>query len=255
MAVEPCPEFDLYATLAVTTDAPVEVILAAHRALIRMVHPDLHGESGAPEAARRLNIARDWLADPVRRATYDEWRHATPGAPSPAGPRPGSGPWERPDPGHPPGPWQPPSRDLNVRQAALERFADECAALEGEQLRRIAAGHDAAVCGHDPDLAAAADALWAACRTGGLERVARLAADDAAGRLHARHERVPSGVAAAIGWMTAALLALDVSDRDSAIVRTRWRAWTESRGVPRDTRAWWRRWLSTAPAPGTGEEV
>ncbi len=255
MALEPCPDFDLYATLAVAPDAPAEVILAAHRALIRMVHPDLHAGPGALDAARRLNVARDWLADPERRAAYDGSRRGRSGVPAHHGPRTGTEPPPGPEPGQPPEPWQPCPRDLNVRLAAVERFADECAALGAHQLRRIAVGHAAAVCGHDPDLAAAADGIRAACRRGGLERLARLAADDASGRLCARVE-VPPGVTAAIGWMTAALLSVDVADRESAIVQTRWRVWTEPGPACSGSRVvWWRRWLSTVPAPDTGEDA
>ncbi len=65
------PGFDLYGTLKVTRDAPNQVIAAAHRALVRGQHPDVRPGAGAIEETKRLNIARDWLTDPSRRARYD----------------------------------------------------------------------------------------------------------------------------------------------------------------------------------------
>lgn len=71
------PPFDLYATLGVAPDAPVETIVAAHRTLIRRHHPDVSDGPRATQATQRLNVARDWLADPDRRARYDRGIAAT----------------------------------------------------------------------------------------------------------------------------------------------------------------------------------
>ena len=68
------PPFDPYALLGVDPDADEIVIQLAYRAHIREVHPDVAGAAGL-EATKRLNIARDWLLDPVLRA-----RLATPRA-------------------------------------------------------------------------------------------------------------------------------------------------------------------------------
>jgi curved DNA-binding protein CbpA len=61
------PAFDPYEVLGVSRDADEIVIQLAHRARIRTAHPDLAGPAGL-ETAKRLNVARDWLLDPARRA-------------------------------------------------------------------------------------------------------------------------------------------------------------------------------------------
>jgi hypothetical protein len=64
------PPFDLYEELEVSRQATPSVIEAAHRALVKRYHPDV-STSADLEKITRLNIARDWLLDPVRRARYD----------------------------------------------------------------------------------------------------------------------------------------------------------------------------------------
>jgi hypothetical protein len=59
--------FDPYEVLGIGVDADEVVIQLAYRARIRQAHPDLAGPSGL-EAAKRLNLARDWLLDPEMRA-------------------------------------------------------------------------------------------------------------------------------------------------------------------------------------------
>lgn len=61
------PALDPYEVLGVGLDADAIVIQLAYRARIREVHPDRAGSAGL-EAAKRLNMARDWLLDPVLRA-------------------------------------------------------------------------------------------------------------------------------------------------------------------------------------------
>lgn len=61
------PGFDPYAVLGVDVDADPIVIQLAYKARIRQHHPDVAGPEGA-EAAKRLNVARDWLLDPKLRA-------------------------------------------------------------------------------------------------------------------------------------------------------------------------------------------
>ena len=68
---EPLPEFDPYVTLGVGHDAPPRVVAAAYRARIRRVHPDLSDDPRSSERSKRLNVAREWLLDPGRRARYD----------------------------------------------------------------------------------------------------------------------------------------------------------------------------------------
>lgn len=80
-APDPIPEFDLYAELGVAYDADMLAIERAWRAGVRSVHPDraLSGdERAATTRTARLNIARDWLMDPTKRARYDLLRRPGP---------------------------------------------------------------------------------------------------------------------------------------------------------------------------------
>ena len=72
---ESIPDFDLYVALGVAPGADPETIRAAHREAVRRAHPDVvaNGDT-SDEEAKRLNVARDWLIDPARRARYDEAR-------------------------------------------------------------------------------------------------------------------------------------------------------------------------------------
>ena len=69
--MEPVPTFDLYAELEVSPSATTPTIDAAWKSLMKRNHPDVGGARAA-ERTVRLNIAHDWLTDPVRRARYDE---------------------------------------------------------------------------------------------------------------------------------------------------------------------------------------
>ena len=73
---DPLPPFDLYRELEVDPTASSETIGAAYRSLARRFHPD----AGAPldVRMRRLNLAHEWLMDPVRRARYDAGRSIPP---------------------------------------------------------------------------------------------------------------------------------------------------------------------------------
>jgi DnaJ domain len=71
------PEFDLYATLGVPLDADSRTIEDAWRAGVRSSHPDRaqgEGNLDATERTARLNVAREWLIDPSKRAQYDQLR-------------------------------------------------------------------------------------------------------------------------------------------------------------------------------------
>ena len=78
---DPIPHLDLYAELEVEPGATVEAIEAAYRAQMKRSHPDLAGPGGL-ERSKRLNLARDWLTDPGRRARYDASRRARRAAPA-----------------------------------------------------------------------------------------------------------------------------------------------------------------------------
>lgn len=78
---------DLYADLGVGTDASTEQVRRAYRALARRLHPDLNPAPDASVRFARVAAAYAVLADPARRATYDQARTdvtARTEAPSPA---------------------------------------------------------------------------------------------------------------------------------------------------------------------------
>lgn len=60
-----------YDVLEVSPRAGEAVIQAAYRALARASHPDQNRGARAAERMRELNLARDILLDPRRRAIYD----------------------------------------------------------------------------------------------------------------------------------------------------------------------------------------
>lgn len=74
--METVPDFDLYSELEVNRVASLETIEAAWRSLMKRNHPDTSGSSGSDRSVR-LNVAHDWLTDPVRRARFDEAQHST----------------------------------------------------------------------------------------------------------------------------------------------------------------------------------
>lgn len=71
------PPFDLYVELGVEFGADRMEIERAWRSAVQAVHPDPVGsddQAAATARTARLNIARQWLSDPARRARYDELR-------------------------------------------------------------------------------------------------------------------------------------------------------------------------------------
>jgi curved DNA-binding protein CbpA len=67
------PPDDLYARLELPVDASFEAVEIAWRALLKRHHPDIAGPA-AVETAKRINVAHDWLSDPILRARYDQER-------------------------------------------------------------------------------------------------------------------------------------------------------------------------------------
>ena len=67
------PDFDLYEELEVSPRASEEVIQAAYRRLAQTFHPDHYK---GPDSGRmtRLNVAREFLSDSLKRADYDRQR-------------------------------------------------------------------------------------------------------------------------------------------------------------------------------------
>ena len=89
------PSDDLYARLGVPVDASAEAIEVAWRGLLRRHHPDVAGAESL-EAAKRINVAHDWLSDPALRARYDAARLTPPGTPGADGEGPAGGAtWSR----------------------------------------------------------------------------------------------------------------------------------------------------------------
>jgi curved DNA-binding protein CbpA len=68
------PADDLYARLELPSNASFEAIEIAWRALLKRHHPDVAGNDGL-DAAKRINVAHDWLSDPTLRERYDRERH------------------------------------------------------------------------------------------------------------------------------------------------------------------------------------
>ena len=76
-------DLNLYAVLGVARDASPDEIRGAYRRAARASHPDLHpGDASAIARFKRVQLAYEVLADPVRRAAYD----APPAPPAPVAP-------------------------------------------------------------------------------------------------------------------------------------------------------------------------
>ncbi|WP_245773886.1 DnaJ domain-containing protein [Pseudonocardia ammonioxydans] len=67
-------ERDFYADLGVGTDASTELVRRAYRAQARRLHPDLNPAPDASVRFARVAAAYAVLADPARRAAYDQAR-------------------------------------------------------------------------------------------------------------------------------------------------------------------------------------
>jgi hypothetical protein len=147
------PDDDLYARLGLEPEATPEAIELAWRALLRRHHPDVAGDSAAAlQAAKRINVAHDWLANPDLRARYDrevmglEPLPAPGGGHSAASGHTGFGRRGRPWPRHPAAPRKarrrPSTRPDLVRgepEIRLARFMDRVRRLTPDEFDRMAA--------------------------------------------------------------------------------------------------------------------
>ena len=145
------PEDDLYARLEVEVDASPEAIELAWRALLKQHHPDVAGDDAAAlERAKRINVAHDWLSDPLQRARYDRERlglGAIPATRVRTGVRHG-----RPPRAWPPQPAPRPTSSARARRRStrpdlvrgepaerMARFLDRVSRLSPDELDRLAA--------------------------------------------------------------------------------------------------------------------
>ncbi|PSL45033.1 molecular chaperone DnaJ [Salsuginibacillus halophilus] len=71
---------DLYEVLGVSQDASDEEIKKAYKKLARKYHPDVNSEDGAEEKFKEVKDAYDTLSDSQKRANYDRFGTADPGA-------------------------------------------------------------------------------------------------------------------------------------------------------------------------------
>jgi curved DNA-binding protein CbpA len=124
----PLPPDDLYANLEIAVDASPEVIEVAWRSLLRRHHPDVAGESGLARS-KRINVAHDWLGDPVLRARYDRERGLRRSVRDDGGRDP------RRDDRAAPGPVR--HRPLDPAET-LARFLDRVAVLDPDEVDRLA---------------------------------------------------------------------------------------------------------------------
>ena len=141
------PNDDLYARLELPAGAQPEAVEIAWRALLKRHHPDVAGE-GSLEAAKRINVAHDWLSDPALRARYDEarrkvaWRGgsttttAGDGTTRPRGPTSGPAAPRSPTRVRPDDDERRPP-DLDPASPEVISFLDGVAALSGDELDRL----------------------------------------------------------------------------------------------------------------------
>jgi len=208
---EPLPTFDLYATLKVAPDAPTDVIVAAHRVLVRREHPDLHADPGAAEHTQRLNVARDWLTDPARRAFYDRCRTTGMGQDLSAARTP-------PDRGR--------SVDLSwersPHRAELEIFLARCAHLTATEVAHLTAIY-LQVGGPGSRLERTGDQLVRLAGDLGRQRVAIHAANDAITAAQISERRVGAPPIDLLRWTAFALAVADAAPLEAGIVLAPWR--------------------------------
>jgi curved DNA-binding protein CbpA len=134
------PTDDLYARLELRSNASAEAIEVAWRALLKRHHPDVAGDAGADERAKRINVAHDWLSDPALRARYDRERRGVGSGPAAgASTRGANGRWSPgAEPGRRTGSSSPPLRPRPVdAEEALVRHLDRVEHLTPDEIDRL----------------------------------------------------------------------------------------------------------------------
>lgn len=132
------PADDLYARLEVPSNASPEAIEIAWRALLRVHHPDVVGEGGL-ERAKRINVAHDWLSDPILRARYDRERGLGGGGTTPRG-----GGWRDPHTDRT-GAARPITREPRRPADQVAEFLERVSRLNTDELDRLAAADPAPI--------------------------------------------------------------------------------------------------------------
>lgn len=136
---ESIPSFDLYAELEVSRQASVEVIEAAYRTLAKSHHPDV-ARPADTERIKRLNRAREWLTDPVRRRRYDAATGPEPRAPkSPKSTRAGKPAYEAAERS----PWTSSAKAFGPNTDEVRQFLAHLRALDGPRATAIRDGRAA----------------------------------------------------------------------------------------------------------------
>jgi molecular chaperone DnaJ len=69
---------DFYEVLGVDKNTPDDEVKKAYRKLARKYHPDVNKEAGAEEKFKEVKEAYDNLADPQKKAQYDQFGHTDP---------------------------------------------------------------------------------------------------------------------------------------------------------------------------------
>jgi hypothetical protein len=195
---EPLPDFDLYKTLGVPRGTPPNAVVAAYRGLIRRAHPDVSSDPGSAERSKRLNIARDWLTDPGRRARYD----AAHPAPASARGLDRAAPSRR----------QPGADEVSAWRADLDVFVARCESLGPFETSRLLAQASAAA--RAQEVAPRAERL--AARRG---RAARIMAASAAAEIALGHPRL----AEVLRETALGLAVADLAPLDAEALLTAWR--------------------------------
>ena len=210
------PPFDLYATLRVAPDAPVEVIVAAHRVLIRRQHPDVSDGLGATEATKRLNVARDWLADPGRRALYDRARAGAPPSPQ-LRPRTTDSRSPEREAGRRPPPYA----------MELYFFVARCNRLSRREISALVLAYRRAAV-QEPAFASAANEVVRLAQALGRGQVAIEAVNDACADLQATDRRPGGPLLQGLRWTAFAYAVADIGPLVAEVVLAPWREVTEA---------------------------